>query len=557
MHTIKNTPDILLALKAGTLKEHLHSNLELKEDWQQNHGQKISALANKIHNLVSFVVVGISDQGVIVGRPEKWAKSTEEVISQHINQNLDPVQCCHGIECHDTGLGWVIIVAIKNVGEVVYWGSSAYVASGTTLKQMEAEAILQLRLQLPGLTDFSNQSTKSPYDPQLVLEFTEDVKTAGHLLEIEWRGSREYSVLTYLGLNERQAARILFGKCLYRIVEYSAAGDIISNLTHQGLYKLISKQSIESLSNHNGCNYSPKAIKEALANAVAHAAYFERDGDVIIEIYKDHITISNLCLRESTLFANRWFSRAHKTVNNLLMESLRIAKAVDELGRGKNIIFSESIKLGTKAPEVVIETAGKYRRWKLTIHGGHHEPKLLRLLNRSREIYDDERKSLIAQALVLWSSLPVKEIRNFVDDEFAKLFSEVLEGYEGPIVYDSESDKIILTRWARVLLGEGKDSKVLSPAEDDRLYDRLYNFCLTHEGGYVTPKLIREFSWMGNTRSEQVLSSNILREWHNKGRVSKTGHGKFKFTNKTQIQKSLGWTDLFGDPHQNQPSNQG
>lgn len=546
MHQLKSPSDILLLLKAGSLKEHLHTNLELKEDWQQNHGQKISALANKIKNFVSFLAVGITDQGALVGKDEKWVKQTEEIISQHTNLNLDPVQSCSGIECHDTGSGWIIIVTIKNVGEVVYWGSAAYVASGTTIKQMEAEAILQLRMQLPGLTDFSNQSIRSSYDAKLVVEFAENVKAAGHLLEIEWRGSREYSVLHYLGLHERQAARILFGKCPYRVVEYGANGDVTSNKTHLGLYQLLSSQSINDLAKHNGCNYSPKALKEALANAVAHAAYFERDGDIIIEVYPDHVTISNLCLRESALFANRWFSRAHKTVNNLLMEALRIARAVDELGRGKNIIFSESIKLGTKAPEVVIETAGKYRRWKLIMFGGHHDPKLLRLLNRSREIYRDERKALIAQALVLWSSKPVKEIRSYVDDEFAKLFGEVLEGYEGPIFHDSKDDRIILARWARILLGEGKDSKVLSPAEDERLFERLHHYCTQHEGGYVTPKLIREFSWMGNTKSEQVLSSTMLKGWHTKGRVEKAGHGKFRFKEKPKPQSpSVGFLELF------------
>lgn len=196
MHTIRSTSDLLLALKAGSLKEHLHGNLELKEDWQQNHGQKISALANKLNNLVSFLVVGINDQGQLAGKTEKWAKQTEEAISQHINQNLDPVQSCAAIDCFDTGQGWIIVVTIKNVGEVTYWGSSAYVAAGTTLKQMEAEAILQLRLQLPGLTDFSNQTIKSAYDPALIVEFADNVKSAGHLLEIEWRGSREYSVLS-------------------------------------------------------------------------------------------------------------------------------------------------------------------------------------------------------------------------------------------------------------------------------------------------------------------------------------------------------------------------
>ena len=53
------------------------------------------------------------------------------------------------------------------------------------------------------------------------------------------------------------------------------------------------------------------------------------------------------------------------TINGLLMEVLRVAGHVDELGRGKNLIFSDSIKNGKRSPEVILERAGRYDRWKL------------------------------------------------------------------------------------------------------------------------------------------------------------------------------------------------
>lgn len=525
---LKTTEDVLQAIRANNLREHLHTNLEVKEDWQGKHGEKLSALANKLNQLVCFLVVGVTDAGKLVGCDEKWARKTEEVVSQHVNANLDPVQSCASIECKELGGVWVIIITVRNVGEVTYWDGAPYSASGTTLAKMEPEEILKLRLQLPGLFDFSNQHIKTQYIPSLVTDFAAKVKEAGHPLEIEFKGTKEISVLVHLGIAERQAARILFGKCRFRIVRYDASGEVVENREDFGLFNLLRHGFLDGLAKQPYCQYSRKALKEALSNAVAHAAYFENDGEVVLEIYPTRIVLSNLCIRESLYFANRWFSRSHKTVNGLLMEALRVAKLVDELGRGKHIIFSESIKLGHRAPEVVIENAGKYKRWKLTIHGGNSDEKYLRLLRRSQEIYQEPRKALIAQALVLWRDKPVKEIRNFVDDEFATVFGEVLAGYEGPLVYLKDKDQIVLSRWARVLLGEGKDSKALSPGEEEGLYKRLYDFCTKHESGVVTPKLVREFANMGNTKSEQTLSSSILSEWAEKKWVEKVGYGQFK-----------------------------
>jgi len=550
---LKNSDEVIEALKCAKLREHLHTNLEVKEDWQLRHGEKLSALANKLSHLVYFLVIGVTDEGRAAGHDEKWARKTEEVISQHINVNLDPTQSCALIECKEVAGVWTIVITVKNVGEVTYWDGIAFSASGTTLARMEPEEVLKLRLQLPGLFDFSNQHIKSQYAPELVADFASRVKEAGHPLEIEIKGSKENSVLLHLGIADRQAARVLFGRCRFRVVKYDAQGDVIENREEFGLFKLLRREFIGTLTSIQGCQYSSKAIKEALSNAVAHAAYFENDGEVVIEIYPTKIVLSNLCIRESLYFANRWFSRSHKTVNGLLMESLRVAKIVDELGRGKHIIFSESIKQGHRAPEVVIENAGKYKRWKLTIHGGNSDEKYLRLLRRTQEIYQEPRKALIAQALVLWRDKPVKEIRNFVDDEFATTFGEVLAGYDGPIVYLKDTDKIALSRWARVLLGEGKDSKALSPGEEEGLYNRLYDFCSRHEGGMVTPKLIRDFAIMGNTKSEQTLSSSILASWVEKQWVEKAGHGKYRFLHKRppdqrDIVEVIRWFETLKDP---------
>jgi hypothetical protein len=208
------------------------------------------------------------------------------------------------------------------------------------------------------------------------------------------------------------------------------------------------------------------------------------------------------------------------------MESLRLAGYVDELGRGKNLIFSESIKFGSTPPEVQIENAGKYLRWKLTIFGGDQTASRIRIVERCKELYGNDRKALIAVALVFWRDLPVSEIRKYVDSDFAREFAEVLTGNIGPIFYSKEEDRIVLRRWANVLIGEGKNSKALSHEEEEQLLAAARERQkLNH--GIITPKDIRDLAAMGNTASERVLSSHILAKWLKEGIVEKRGVGKY------------------------------
>jgi predicted HTH transcriptional regulator len=528
MPALKNSTEVLQALASGNLKEHLHVNLELKEDWAQKYGVKVSGLANKLDQIITFLVIGVTDAGTPAGQSEAWARKTEEVLSQQFNTLLDPVQACSEISCQQVQGNWVVIVTIRNPGDVTYWDSKAYSAAGTTVDEMDPTAILALRMQLPGLTDYTNQFIKSQYNEQLVQRFAEQVAQREKSPE-QIVTSERLAPLRHLRLLERQAARVLFGSAAFRIIRYNAAGEPTTNSKETGLYRLLLPEFIDELSHYNSCTYSAKAVKEALANAVAHAAYYENDGEVIVEIWPDKIMISNLCISESSYFANRWFSRSHKTFNGLLMEALRVSGSVDELGRGKHVIFAESIKLGQQAPEVILERAGRYNRWKLLIYGANPHANLLRVLDRSRQIYKDERKALIAQALVLWRGKPVKEIRNFVDGDFAASFAEVLAGLDGPIFYYEPEDMITLRRWAKILIGEGKDSKNFSAGEEHGLKDRLYNFCSKHNDFVVTPAILRDLSGMTNAPAEKALSSTILARWATSGIVQKVGHGKYRF----------------------------
>jgi hypothetical protein len=239
--TLLRTPDdVVSALETARLQEHLHQNLELKADWGQRHGQDISALANKLDQIVCFMVLGVDDEGNLNARTEKWAKQTEQVLSQHINAHLDPVQACSAIICRQIGSSWVIILTIRNPGEVTYWAEEAYQAAGTTSEVMKPDQILKLRIQLPGLTDYTKQYYKSQYDQQLVKQFEEQVAARRHPLEAGGHTDTDgVQTLRNLGMHERQASRILFGNCPFRTIEYDRDGEPLSNTKNTALYRIL------------------------------------------------------------------------------------------------------------------------------------------------------------------------------------------------------------------------------------------------------------------------------------------------------------------------------
>lgn len=545
--TLKSTgaleeTQLLELIRKGAAKEHCLPNLELKRSWDKKYGEKLSALANRTPSRGGWLVVGVEDRGTLAGHPEQWAKSTEETISQQINERLSPILACKSVRVHEVEGSWVILINVSNPGDVVYWGTHAYTGSGTTIRALEPPEVMELRLRLPGLSDFTRMECDAgELDNDLVSEFVDKVSSRSSGAGLSIDPSR---MLASLSVTNRQAARLLFGECSFRTVVFGQGGDVLLNRRVRSLYRLLRDDFFETLQADAKMQvasslYPAKGLREGLANAVAHAAYFERDGDIIIELHPEKLVISNLCTPDSKYFANKWFSRSHHTVNGLLMETLRIAGDVDELGRGKSLIFSESIKAGRRPPEVITETAGRFVRWKLVLYAISSETRFLRLLDRCRDVYGDETLAMIAAALVLWRNKKVSEIRQYVDGDFAAQFVLVLASLDGPIFYSQETDQIFLTRWARVLLGEGKDSKELSRVEELQIFARAHNHCWSQNGGEMTPAELRKLCQMGDTKSEKSLSSRIIKKWVDEGSLQKIKNGKYAFTRPPVERKEL------------------
>lgn len=212
------------------------------------------------------------------------------------------------------------------------------------------------------------------------------------------------------------------------------------------------------------------------------------------------------------------------------METLRLSGYVDELGRGKTLIFSQSLKHGKKPPQVVIEKGSRFNRWRLFLYGGIQNKAQIKLLSQLKEKYNDEQKALIANALVLWRGQSVTNIRKFIEGESQEIFIQVLRDLSGPVFYYEKNDEIVLRRWVKVLIGEGKDSKQLTAAEEKDSYEFIRELRLKYHHGFVTPKELRDLADLGDTKSSQVMSSQILKKWTNEGKLKQVRKGLYQFT---------------------------
>ncbi len=485
-----------------------------------------------------FLVIGVEDDGTLSGHQEKWLASTLENVSQHFNQFLDPSISLLDITTEDIEGNKVIICTIKNPGVVVKWQENAYLGNGTTKKKLKADEILELSLSLPGLIDLSKRIVNYQPDEKLVEDFCE-------------MGNFEYDEysLNRLHLNNSKCGELLFGNTKYRFVTYNQNADVLTNETHKGLLGLLSQELNEKIRKYyipylnDTYRISDDMIREAIGNCVGHAAFQENDGEIIIELHPNRIIFSNLSYPEYTSLANKWFSSAHKSPNPFLMETLRLANKVDELGRGKKKLFSECLVNGFHAPVVTISDAGRYKRWSLLIPFEESSERYNNLQTLLKEEYQgNTEKSLIAYALVLWSDKPFSEIKNYFDTHESKIAAEIISDIKGPFFYWKEHDKIILQRWVKILLEEGRASKGFTVHEEEELYKRCKDMHNKYHNGYITTAQLRETSHLSSSKSDSNLCSRLLGKWTKEKKLTKIKNGTYKFVNKQSI--GLGTLEL-------------
>lgn len=529
---IESTAELKIKLQQKSLTEHAYENVELKRDWSREHGEKISMLCNGQPEHECFLVIGVEDDGELSGHDDSWLSSKLEVVSQHCNQYIDPSISLLGITTEDIEGSKVIICKVKNPGIVVKWRSYAYSGNGTTKRRLAPEEILELNLSLPGLTDISKMKVAFSPEERLVRKLCEALSTPYN-----------EEVLSKYHLENTKCGQLLFGDAKYRLVKYDDQGEVIKNETRLGLFELLSIENNNEIRDY----YSPhltdssritnSMLREAIGNCVGHAAYKDNDGEIIIELHPSRIVISNLAYTEYTSLANKWLSSAHKSPNPFLMETLRAANKVDELGRGKKKLLSECLLNGFNAPVISVSDAGTYKRWSLQITFEENNERYMNLQGQLVKQYaGQQEKPLIAYALVLWHQKPFSEIKRYFDTHESKLAAEIISDFKGPVFYWEKDDEIVLHRWVKILIEEGKASKEFTHHEESELYKRCLGFHNKFYNGLITPAEFRELAHLSNSNSDKNLTSRIFKKWKKEGKVTKIKRGTYKFTESKTIE---------------------
>lgn len=538
---ISDIIELKTKLLGSRITEHNFENVELKRNWTRDYGEKISMLCNGNTVHENYLIIGVEDNGLFSGHKDAWLKKELKLVSDQINEFLDPVITLLEITTEDVHGNKVIIVTIKNPGVVVKWEKDAWTGSGTTKRKMDSAEILELSLQLPGLHDVSKFKTEYVPDNNLVRKFCD----LGRL-------KFDDNALDRYHLNDNRCGKILFGNTNFRVVKYDTNNDVIINETRFGLLNILTEEFCDEIRENYDTSYfdsrriSNALLKEALGNTVGHAAYHENEGEVLIELYPNKIHVSNLAYNDYLSLANKWFSSAHKSPNPFLMETLRIINKVDELGRGKKKLLAECLMNGFKPPYITITDAGRHKRWSLIIDFGLDSRRLKKVYSAIQEQYGKKsEKSLIAYALVLWRDKPFSEITKYFDTHESKVAANIISDFKGPVYYWKEGDQITLYRWVKVLLEEGKASKSFTAYEEKQLFDWMQEFHNKYYGGLITPKEFRELAHLSDSQSDQSLTSKTLKRWAKEGKINQVKRGVYKFTDRTtvEIDKSV-WSAI-------------
>ena len=528
---------LLRELESGKLPES--EFVEFKVKWGQDSGKSLSSIGNWKDG--GWMIVGVSDKGDVVGFAKNLAKDQKNKVENHISQYLDPVSAVQSISFESVKNKNCVFIEIINPNEAVSWNKKFYKRVGSRTEEMSPAEKTALERKLPGF-DFSKMKYTGDTDPALVLNFAKLLKDDNGF----WGQKPANEVLSKLGIKDTNTAGILFGDHSFRFVRYNKNSDILDQEEKKGLYHLLKGDFVPhvqslakkkpvrlrpgSLSVEEEKPYSPLALREILANAVAHSAFERRGGGLKVELYPDRIEISNHCAPEAEDLINKRFSSESFAKNPLLMKTLRRAGLSEELGTGKSKIFKYVVEDGKKEPLVTYKkTPMNYGIWSVVLYNEQLDKNLLKLMAKLKKQYKAKPdKYKLTVALLLWRNKPLNEILKHMDEHHQKLTKEILNDEQSPFLLVSSAvasgetiHKVVLKRWASLPL-KGKESQVLSEGEDQQFRKRLQNYAFQDQrDGYITNRQARRLLGFADSKSEQVQVSRMFQEWVKEGFVEK------------------------------------
>ena len=534
------TKTILLEkLSSKQLTEN--ENLEFKSQWDQNCGKSISAIGNEEKG--GWLIIGIDDTGVLLGKSLEWINKQKTRIENHISQYLEPNSTVQSISFELLNNKRFILIEIINPRAVVSWNRRFYKRVGTRTEEMTPGQKQELELKRPGL-DFSSFDYKGKINSSLVLDFAKFLKNGNE----DWVKLSADDVLSKLNIKDKNVSGILFGGFSFRVAHYNQDSELADQDEKKGLYSLLKEdftQHIQSWTRTGGISLIPgslsvteekpypnSVLREVLVNAVAHSAFEKQEGEITVQLYRNRIKVSNHCSAKADAFITKKFSESHFSYNPFLMKILRKAKFSDEFGTGKNKIFKYMIESGRREPLFEYQKiSDDYGVWSVTIYNEQPNKNFLKLLNKFKKLYESYTdKYKISAALVLWRDKTLEEIFSYTDEYHKTLIREILSNKNSPFLLTPEYSqknktkppiKILLKRWVKVQL-EGQESKVFSKAEETKFKEILQNYAYQeNRNGYITNKEARQLFGLSNSQSEIVQLSKFFQQWKKSGFIEK------------------------------------
>ena len=402
-------------------------NVEFKSQWDQSYGKKISAMGNEDSG--GWLMVGVDDNGRVIGKNLNWLRKQEAKIESHISEYLEPYSTVQSISIETINNKKFILIEIINPKAVVSWNGEAYKKIGSSAEKMTPGEKQELELKRPGL-DFSSFDYKGKINSSLVLDFAKFLKNGNE----DWVKLSADNVLSKLNIKDKNISGILFGGFSFRVAHYNQESELTDQDEKEGLYSLLKEdfiQHIQSWTRTKGISlihgslsvteekpYSDSVLREVLVNAVAHSAFEKQEGEITVELYRNRIKISNHCSAKATAFINKKFSQGHFSYNPFLMKILRKAKFSDEFGTGKNKIFKYMIESGRREPLFEYQKiSDDYGIWSVTIYNEQPNKNFLRLLKKLKKLYESNTdKYKISAALVLWRDKTLEEVFSYIDE---------------------------------------------------------------------------------------------------------------------------------------------
>lgn len=517
--------------------------VEFKESWGRRVGRDISAVANCLEIRNGWIVLGIKDTGEICGKTSEQIKKIEHEVSNHIREYLSPSSAVlQSVGKEVLPNQFCLFLEISNPGDVVRWDGHAYKLIGTSSHRMRPNEELELSLRLPG-ADFSKQQYEGDVEPSLVIEFAKKVNEASDEFSIDTKSSTADEVLRQLNILQTNAANILFGEMKFRVVHFDENGDILDQQEKNGLFRILSDsfvEGIQSWTRRQGTKtgkdsiaaaeekpYPIKALREVLANAVAHSLYQRNFGDVVVELHPDRMCVRNNCRLEAQVFVNKWFSRAHQPSNKHLMNTLRVPRITDEQGTGKMRVFRHMIEAGKREPIIGFESYQDYGRWSVTLYNEESNAPLLKVVERLKGEFEKPDYWRIATALILWRKKNWTEIKGYLDEHYTYVAESVLSDLACPVV--RVGDQLLAKLWVQQML-DGKGKAAFTEGEKELLHKVFVEYTYSNgQEGFITAEDARALIGLGDSKSEEAKLARLFGEWKKKNRVEQIDRGQWRF----------------------------